>query len=150
MELRDKVVVVTGGASGIGTGLCRRFREEGVRGLVIADLNGDVAADLAAEVGGKSYALDVRDEAALAAMRELQPAVVLMDMNLPIMDGWTACAAAQNDSRLADIPITALTAHAMEEDKARALAAGCSDYATKPVDFPDLLSKISAHLNASH
>ena len=68
MELRDKVVVVTGGASGIGTGLCRRFREEGVRGLVIADLNGDVAADLAAEVGGKSYALDVRDEAALAAM----------------------------------------------------------------------------------
>lgn len=89
-------------------------------------------------------------EAALAAMRELKPAVVLMDMNLPVMDGWTACAAAQNDSGLVDIPIIALTAHAMEEDKARALAAGCSDYATKPVDFPDLLSKISAHLNASH
>ena len=48
MELRDKVVVVTGGASGIGAGLCRRFRDEGVRGLVIADLNGDAAAALAA------------------------------------------------------------------------------------------------------
>ena len=68
MELRDKVVVVTGGASGIGTGLCRRFREEGVRGLVIADLNGEAAAELAAELDGTSYALDVRDESAIAAM----------------------------------------------------------------------------------
>ena len=68
MELRDKVVVVTGGASGIGTGLCRRFREEGVRGLVIADLNADAAKDLAAELGGNSTALDVRDEEAIAIM----------------------------------------------------------------------------------
>ena len=68
MELRDKVVVVTGGASGIGTGLCRRFREEGVRGLVIADLNGDAAAELAADLDGHSVSLDVRDEAAVAAM----------------------------------------------------------------------------------
>ena len=68
MELRDKVVVVTGGASGIGTGLCRRFRAEGVRGLVIADLNGEAAAALATELDATSYALDVRDEAAVAAM----------------------------------------------------------------------------------
>ena len=68
MELRDKVVVVTGGASGIGTGLCRRFRQEGVRGLVIADLNADAAEDLAAELGGNSVALDVRDEEAIATM----------------------------------------------------------------------------------
>jgi len=68
MELRDKVVVVTGGASGIGTGLCRRFREEGVRGLVIADLNGEAAAELAAQLDGTSYTLDVRDESAIAAM----------------------------------------------------------------------------------
>jgi NAD(P)-dependent dehydrogenase (short-subunit alcohol dehydrogenase family) len=68
MELRDKVVVVTGGASGIGSGLCRRFREEGVRGLVIADLNGDSAAALASELDGTGYSLDVRDEAAVAAM----------------------------------------------------------------------------------
>ena len=87
-------------------------------------------------------------EAALEALRQQQPAVVLMDMNLPIKDGWTACREAQQDTSIAGIPIIALTAHAMEEDKHRALEAGCSDYATKPVDFPDLLAKIAAQLDA--
>ena len=89
-------------------------------------------------------------EAALIAMHEQQPAVVLMDMNLPIKDGWTACREAQQDASIAEIPIIALTAHAMEEDKHRALDAGCSDYATKPVDFPDLLKKIAAQFDARH
>ena len=65
-------------------------------------------------------------------------------------DGWTACWEAQQDPTIAEIPIIALTAHAMEEDKHRALEAGCSDYATKPVDFPDLLTKISAQFDARH
>ncbi len=68
MELNDKVVVVTGGASGIGTGLCRRFREEGVRALIIADLNGEALAPLAEELDAVGVTLDVRDEAAMAAM----------------------------------------------------------------------------------
>ena len=89
-------------------------------------------------------------EAALIAMREQQPAVVLMDMNLPVKDGWTACWEARQDPTIAEIPIIALTAHAMEEDKHRALEAGCSDYATKPVDFPDLLTKIAAQFDARH
>ena len=89
-------------------------------------------------------------ESALTAMREQHPAVVLMDMNLPVKDGWTACREAQQDASIAGIPIIALTAHAMEEDKYRALEAGCSDYATKPVDFPDLLTKIAAQLDAHH
>jgi CheY-like chemotaxis protein len=71
-----------------------------------------------------------------------------MDMNLPVKDGWTACREAKADEAIRDIPIIALTAHAMEEDKARALAAGCTDFATKPVDFPALLSVIAAALNA--
>ena len=87
-------------------------------------------------------------ETALNVMREEQPAVVLMDMNLPVKDGWTACCEAKADGAIRDIPIIALTAHAMEEDKARALAAGCTDFATKPVDFPALLSMIAAALNA--
>ena len=87
-------------------------------------------------------------EAALTALRKQQPAVVLMDMNLPVKDGWTACREAQRDASIAEIPIIALTAHAMEEDKHRALEAGCSDYATKPVDFPDLLKKIAAQFDA--
>ena len=88
--------------------------------------------------------------AALAAMRERKPALVLMDMNLPVKDGWTACKEARQDPSIAEIPIIALTAHAMKEDMNRALESGCSDYATKPVDFPDLLEKIAAQLNARH
>ena len=68
MELNGKVVIVTGGASGIGTGLCRRFREEGVRALIIADLNGEAVTALADELDAVGVALDVRDEAAIATM----------------------------------------------------------------------------------
>lgn len=88
-------------------------------------------------------------EAALQNMRALQPAVVLMDMNLPVKDGWSACEEATLDASIKHIPIIALTAHAMAEDKHRALEAGCSDYATKPVNFPELLEKIATCLNAS-
>lgn len=87
-------------------------------------------------------------ETALEVMRQESPQVVLMDMNLPVKDGWTASREAQLDPHLRKIPIIALTAHAMEEDKARALEAGCCDYATKPVDFPGLLTKIAAHTDA--
>ena len=72
-----------------------------------------------------------------------------MDMNLPVKDGWSACEEATKDASIKHIPIIALTAHAMEEDKHRALAAGCCDYATKPVNFPELLEKIATCLNAS-
>lgn len=79
---------------------------------------------------------------ALELMRERQPSVVLMDMNLPVMDGWTACRTAREDERICHIPIIALTAHASDADRQVALEAGCDDYATKPVDFPGLLIKI--------
>ncbi len=79
---------------------------------------------------------------ALSVMAAEQPAVVLMDMNLPVMDGWTACRRAREDEAIRHIPIIALTAHAMEVDRQNALEAGCDDYATKPVDFPGLLIKI--------
>ena len=79
---------------------------------------------------------------ALDLMISDQPSVVLMDMNLPVLDGWTACRRAREDERIRHIPIIALTAHAMESDRQDALQAGCDDYATKPVDFPGLLLKI--------
>jgi two-component system cell cycle response regulator DivK len=81
---------------------------------------------------------------ALDLMISELPAVVLMDMSLPVLDGWTACRMARQDERISHIPIIALTAHAMEEDRRKALKAGCDDYATKPVDFPGLLGKIEA------
>ena len=79
---------------------------------------------------------------ALELMRSEQPSVVLMDMNLPVLDGWAASRQAREDERISHIPIIALTAHAMEADRLAALAAGCDEFATKPVDFPGLLIKI--------
>ena len=81
-------------------------------------------------------------ETALQKMRDHKPALVLMDMNLPVKDGWTAVREARADMAISDIPIIALTAHAMDSDRNTALDAGCDEYATKPIDFPELLDKI--------
>lgn len=82
-------------------------------------------------------------EVVVAAERD-QPDVILMDMNLPHVDGWTATRTLKSRPATCGIPIIALTAHAMTEDRQRALDAGCDDYDTKPVDLPRLLSKIAA------
>jgi two-component system cell cycle response regulator DivK len=82
-------------------------------------------------------------EEALRVIREQSPDVVLLDMNLPVKDGWTTCREVRADPSIENTKIIALTAHAMGEDKARAMDAGCNDYATKPIDFPELLEKIS-------
>jgi CheY-like chemotaxis protein len=85
---------------------------------------------------------------ALEQMRQHQPDVVLMDLNLPVLSGWEACKIAANDPDLAHIPMLALTAHALEQELEKALDAGCKDYATKPIDFPVLLEKIAGLLNS--
>lgn len=72
--------------------------------------------------------------------------LVLMDMSLPEMDGWTVTRRLRSDPRTVALPIIALTAHAMAGDREKALEAGCDDYDSKPVDFPRLLSKIEALL----
>jgi CheY-like chemotaxis protein len=83
-------------------------------------------------------------EQAIAAVRREHPDVVLLDMSLPVKDGWTTCREIREEEAIADTPIIALTAHVMGSDRDKALAAGCDDYATKPVDFPELLEKIDA------
>ena len=70
------------------------------------------------------------------------PDLILMDMSLPVMDGWEATKQLKASPNTGHIPIIALTAHATEAYRQYALAAGCDDYATKPVDFPALLVKI--------
>lgn len=78
--------------------------------------------------------------------RSEKPDLVLMDMSLPVMDGWTATRAIKADPALASIPVIALTAHAMEGDRQKAMAAGCDDYDTKPIELPRLLEKIQKFL----
>jgi len=76
------------------------------------------------------------------------PELILLDMSLPIMDGWEAAKVLKLDPSTKDIPIIALTAHALSGDREKALQAGCDDYDTKPVDLKRLLGKIESFLGA--
>ena len=80
----------------------------------------------------------------IAAAQAEQPDLILMDMNLPEIDGWEATRLLKSQSTTRHIPVIALTAHAMVSDRQRALEAGCDDYDTKPVELSRLLSKIAA------
>jgi CheY-like chemotaxis protein len=75
-----------------------------------------------------------------------KPDLILMDMSLPILDGWEATRQVKANPATKSIPVIALTAHAMVQDKEKALAAGCDDFDTKPVELPRLLEKIKALL----
>jgi CheY-like chemotaxis protein len=85
-------------------------------------------------------------QAGVAAAREHLPDLILLDLGLPVLDGWEAARLLKGDERTRAIPIIALSAHAMEGDRTRALAAGCDDYDTKPVDLGRLLGKVEALL----
>lgn len=82
----------------------------------------------------------------LERARSLRPDLVLLDLSLPVLDGWTVARILKRDAATSSIPVVALTAHAMAGDRERALAAGCDDFATKPVDFEALLAVIGALL----
>jgi CheY-like chemotaxis protein len=87
-------------------------------------------------------------EQGLEVARRIQPNLILMDMSLPVLDGWEATKRLKSAPETAAIPIVALTAHAMSGDRERALEAGCDEYDTKPVEFPRLVLKIEALLNS--
>ena len=85
-------------------------------------------------------------EEGIAMASSESPDLILMDMSLPVIDGWEATRRLKSDERTAGVPIIALTAHAMSDDRQKALEAGCNDYDTKPVELPRLLGKIEALL----
>lgn len=93
------------------------------------------------------FALD--GQAAVSMADSERPDIILMDMSLPVMDGWEATRQIKGNSDLNTIPIIALTAHAMSGDREKALEAGCEDYDTKPVDFLRLIDKINGLLSDS-
>ena len=76
-----------------------------------------------------------------------EPSLILMDLSLPVVDGWEAARRIKSAPETRNIPIVALSAHAMEGDRESAIAAGCDDYDTKPVDFARLLAKIETVLS---
>jgi len=90
-------------------------------------------------------AVDGRQAVDMAASEA--PAIILMDMSLPVIDGWEATRQVKANAATARIPVIALTAHAMAEDEAKARAAGCDDFDTKPVDIQRLVGKINALVN---
>jgi two-component system, cell cycle response regulator DivK len=103
--------------------LSRRLERKGFQVVMAAD--GQQGVDLAMSEG---------------------PDLILMDMDLPIIDGWEATRRVKADASTRGIPVIALTAHAMVGDRDKAMAAGCDDYDTKPIDFPRLLGKIETLL----
>jgi two-component system cell cycle response regulator DivK len=104
--------------------LSRRLQRKGYE--VIIALNGEVGVTMAASD---------------------RPDLILMDMSLPVLDGWEATRRLKGMPGTASIPIIALTAHVMADDRDKALAAGCDDYDVKPIDFERLLGKMQALLD---
>ena len=88
-------------------------------------------------------------ESGLALARSEAPDLILMDMSLPILDGWEATRRLKADAATQHIPVIALTAHAMSSDRDKALEAGCDDYDTKPIELPRLLLKMEALLSGN-
>lgn len=95
---------------------------------------------------GYEILIAVDGEMGLEVARTKIPELILMDMSLPVMDGWEATRRLKADEGLKHIPVIALTAHAMANDRDKALEAGCDDYDTKPIDLPRLLAKIETLL----
>ena len=93
---------------------------------------------------GYEVIMAVDGQAGIDMMRSEAPDIVLMDMGLPVLDGWDATVQAKADDSINSIPIIALTAHALESDKQKALECGADDFDTKPIDFKRLLEKIES------
>lgn len=112
--------------------------------LIVEDneLNRDMLSRRLQRYGFEVYVAVDGQESLIKAKSNL-PDLILMDMSLPIMDGWEATKKLKAMPETKHIPVLALTAHAMLGDKEKTQAVGCDDYETKPIDFPKLLEKIN-------
>jgi two-component system cell cycle response regulator DivK len=106
---------------------------------------------LARRLANRGYDISVAGDGAeaVAAARAERPDIILMDMSLPVMHGWDATRELKADPETSSIPIIAITAHAMSDDRDKALEAGCDDFETKPYDLPRLLEKMQGLLDGA-
>jgi CheY-like chemotaxis protein len=115
--------------------------------LVVEDneMNRDMLSRRLVRAG---YEVAIATDGAQAIMKSQSesPDLILMDMSLPVIDGWDATRQIKSDSETQTIPIIALTAHVMTGDREKAMQAGCNDFETKPIDLPRLLAKIEIAL----
>ncbi|MBI5951288.1 MAG: response regulator [Chloroflexi bacterium] len=91
--------------------------------------------------------LAVNGRDGVTAAQKQKPDLIIMDMSMPEMDGWTATGLIKRDEQTASIPLIALTAHALPADRQRAMNAGCSEYITKPMDLEDLVEAVQYWVN---
>lgn len=112
--------------------------------ILLVEDNEQVWDFLSRRLGRRSHTVLLAHdgEAGITSAKAAMPDIILLDMNLPVMDGWTAAGALKTDPQTQAIPIIALTAHAMAGDKEKTLKAGCDDYHPKPVDFAKLIEQI--------
>ncbi len=116
--------------------------------ILLVEDNEDNRDMLSRRLARKGYdvALAVDGGEGVSQAATLKPDLILMDMSLPVLDGWEATRRIKADPATQGIPVIALTAHAMSDDRDKAFAAGCDDYDTKPVELPRLLEKIASLL----
>lgn len=112
--------------------------------IVYVDDDKDNVYVLTRRLGRRGYDVAVAGDGAagIETVRKLKPALVLMDMSLPVLDGWEATRRLKADPATRDIPVIGLSSHAMVGDREAALAAGCDDYETKPIEIERLLAKM--------
>ena len=114
--------------------------------LVVEDI--ELNRDLLVQLLEDDYEVVTADDGAagIEMAEAMVPDLILMDLSLPIIDGWEATRRIKAADKLKDIPVIAVTAHAMQGDEEKARAAGCDDFVTKPIDEDLLLAKISGFL----
>jgi len=115
--------------------------------LVVEDV--DFNRDLVVQLLEDKYRVieAVNGQEGVSIAEKEKPELILMDLSLPVMDGWEATKVLKANTELRSIPIIALTAHAMKGDEEKALAAGCDDYLVKPLNEDELMLKIEKHLH---
>ena len=116
--------------------------------ILIVEDNEENRDPLSRRLQRRGFAVIIAEDgkAGVAMARSEKPDLILMDMNMPELDGWEATRHLKAAAETKELPVIALTAHAMSGDRDRALEVGCADYHTKPVEFPKLLAQIEALL----